>query len=65
MSSSSWNSAPIRSARHFIASKYCGADPVSQFTERACASGTLGLIPSHNLMPLVLANALRLTKFGA
>ena len=55
-----WQPVPV-----LIASKYCGADPVSQFTERACASGTLGLIPSHNLMPLVLANALRLTKFGA
>jgi 2,3-bisphosphoglycerate-independent phosphoglycerate mutase len=55
-----WQPVPV-----LIASKYSGADPVSQFTERACASGTLGLIPSHNLMPLVLANALRLTKFGA
>jgi 2,3-bisphosphoglycerate-independent phosphoglycerate mutase len=55
-----WQPVPV-----LIASKYCGADPVSQFTERACAAGTLGLIPSHTLMPLVLANALRLTKFGA
>ncbi|HEU4367821.1 MAG TPA: 2,3-bisphosphoglycerate-independent phosphoglycerate mutase [Methylomirabilota bacterium] len=46
-------------------SRHCGADPVTAFTERACAAGTLGLLPAHHLMPLVMANALRLTKFGA
>jgi 2,3-bisphosphoglycerate-independent phosphoglycerate mutase len=46
-------------------SRYCGADPVTAFTERACAAGTLGVIPAHHLMPLIMANALRLTKFGA
>jgi len=46
-------------------SRYCGADPVTAFTERACATGTLGTIPAHHLMPLVMANAQRLTKFGA
>jgi 2,3-bisphosphoglycerate-independent phosphoglycerate mutase len=46
-------------------SRYCGADPVTAFTERACATGTLGTLPAHHLMPLVMANALRLTKFGA
>ena len=46
-------------------SRYCGADPVSAFTERACAAGTLGVLPAHHLMPVVMANALRLTKFGA
>ena len=48
-----------------IWSQYCGADPVRHFTERACAAGTLGLLPAQDLMPLVMANALRLTKFGA
>jgi 2,3-bisphosphoglycerate-independent phosphoglycerate mutase len=46
-------------------SRYCGADPVTAFTERACAAGTLGVLPAHHLMPVVMANALRLTKFGA
>jgi 2,3-bisphosphoglycerate-independent phosphoglycerate mutase len=46
-------------------SRYCGADPVTVFTERACAGGTLGVLPAHHLMPIVMANALRLTKFGA
>jgi 2,3-bisphosphoglycerate-independent phosphoglycerate mutase len=46
-------------------SRYCGADPVTAFTERACAAGALGVLPAHHLMPVVMANALRLTKFGA
>jgi 2,3-bisphosphoglycerate-independent phosphoglycerate mutase len=46
-------------------SRYCGADVVTAFTERACSAGSLGLLPAHHLMPLVMANALRLTKFGA
>ena len=55
-----WQPVPV-----LIASRYCGADPVTSFSERACAAGTLGIIPAQHLMPLVLANALRLTKFGA
>src|SRR5712692_8273000 len=46
-------------------SRYCGADPVTAFAERACAAGTLGVIPAQHLMPLVMANAQRLTKYGA
>jgi 2,3-bisphosphoglycerate-independent phosphoglycerate mutase len=55
-----WQPVPV-----LIRSRYCGADPVSAFNERACASGTLGTMPAQHLMPLVMANALRLTKFGA
>jgi 2,3-bisphosphoglycerate-independent phosphoglycerate mutase len=46
-------------------SRYCGADPVTAFSEQACLAGSLGLLPAQHLMPLVMANALRLTKFGA
>ncbi|HEY7650586.1 MAG TPA: 2,3-bisphosphoglycerate-independent phosphoglycerate mutase [Methylomirabilota bacterium] len=55
-----WQPVPI-----VLWSRYCGADPVTAFNERACASGTLGVFPAQHLMPLVMANALRLTKFGA
>ena len=55
-----WQPVPVA-----LASRYCGADPVSRFTERDCTGGTLGLMPAHHLMPLVMANALRLTKYGA
>jgi 2,3-bisphosphoglycerate-independent phosphoglycerate mutase len=55
-----WQPVPV-----VLWSRYCGADPVTAFSERACASGTLGLLAAQHLMPLVMANALRLTKFGA
>jgi 2,3-bisphosphoglycerate-independent phosphoglycerate mutase len=55
-----WQPVPLA-----LWSRYCGADGVTAFTERACASGSLGVIPAHHLMPLAMANALRLTKFGA
>ncbi len=55
-----WQPVPV-----LISSRYSSGDPVTAFTERACASGTLGILPAHHLMPLVMAHALRLTKFGA
>jgi 2,3-bisphosphoglycerate-independent phosphoglycerate mutase len=55
-----WQPVPV-----VVESRYCGADPVSRFTERDCAGGSLGIFPAQDLMPLILANALRLTKYGA
>jgi 2,3-bisphosphoglycerate-independent phosphoglycerate mutase len=55
-----WQPVPL-----IIWSRYCGADGVTAFTERACSAGSLGVIPAQHLMPLVMANALRLAKFGA
>ena len=55
-----WQPVPV-----LVWSRYCGADVVTAFTERACGAGSLGVIPAQHLMPLVMANALRLTKFGA
>jgi len=40
-------------------------DAVERFSERACGAGCLGTLPAHDLMPLILAHALRLTKYGA
>jgi 2,3-bisphosphoglycerate-independent phosphoglycerate mutase len=48
-----------------LAGRYALSDAVDRFTERACATGSLGILPAHDLMPLVLAHALRLTKYGA
>jgi len=56
----SWHPVPVA-----LAAPYAGADAVERFTERACAAGSLGILPSHHLMPLVMANAGRFTKFGA
>lgn len=55
-----WQAVPV-----VLWSRYCGADPVTAFSERACAGGSLGVLAAQYLMPLVMANALRLTKFGA
>ena len=55
-----WQPVPV-----LLSSRYCGADPVTAFTERACAAGSLGVVPAQHLMALVMANALRLTKYGA
>jgi 2,3-bisphosphoglycerate-independent phosphoglycerate mutase len=59
--SHSWHPVPV-----VLWSKYCRSDKVERFDERACISGGLGpRIPATELMPLVLANALRLQKYGA
>lgn len=57
----SWHPVPV-----LLWSRYCRADRVDRFGERACMAGGLGpRIPAVDLMPLALANALRLEKFGA
>ncbi|MBI4011205.1 MAG: phosphoglycerate mutase, partial [Candidatus Rokubacteria bacterium] len=56
----SWHPVPV-----LLAGRYAAPDSVDRFSERACATGSLGTLPAHHLMPLVMANALRLTKFGA
>ena len=42
-----------------------GKDDVEIFTERACAGGILGRFLSMRAMPLMLAHALKLIKYGA
>lgn len=57
----SWHPVPV-----LLWSRQCRADNVESFGERACVTGSLGpSIPAVNLMPLALANAGRLEKFGA
>lgn len=41
------------------------AEGEAQFGETACARGVLGRVSSHHLLPLALASAGRLAKFGA
>jgi 2,3-bisphosphoglycerate-independent phosphoglycerate mutase len=49
-----------------IWSRYCRSDRVEKFGERECMNGGLGpRIPAKNLMPIALANAMRLKKYGA
>ena len=56
----SWHPVPI-----LLYSKWCRRDRVSEFSESACVSGGLGRFPATQIMPLAMANALKLTKFGA
>jgi 2,3-bisphosphoglycerate-independent phosphoglycerate mutase len=56
----SWHPVPT-----MLYSRYCRRDGVLEYSERACTHGGLGHIQAADLMPLALANALRLTKFGA
>ena len=60
MGSHSWHPVPTA-----IAGKWALADRASQFSERGCARGSLGVVPSSSLMALALAHARRLDKFGA
>ena len=56
----SWHPVPIA-----LYSEWCRADRAKEFGETACASGGLGRFPALEVMPLAMANALKLTKFGA
>jgi 2,3-bisphosphoglycerate-independent phosphoglycerate mutase len=57
----SWHPVPL-----LLWSKYCRADLVCRFGERNCVGGALGShFKATDLMPLILANAMRLKKFGA
>ena len=57
----SWHPVPL-----ILYSKHCGTDNVKKFDERNCVTGALGpQFPAKNIMPLALANAKRLKKFGA
>ena len=56
----SWHPVPI-----LLYSKWCRFDRISEFSESACLLGGLGRFPATQIMPLAMANALKLNKFGA
>ncbi|MDI7274417.1 MAG: phosphoglycerate mutase, partial [Anaerolineae bacterium] len=58
--SHSWHPVPI-----LLSAATCRPDGIGTFGERACARGSLGRFPAVDIMPLALAHALKLTKFGA
>ena len=60
LKSHSWHPVPT-----LLYSRFCRPDDVDKFSERRCVHGGLGVFTATDLMPLALANALRLTKFGA
>jgi len=56
----SWHSVPF-----MLRSRWCRPDNVTEFSERACLAGGMGRFPAVDIMPLAMANALKLGKFGA
>jgi 2,3-bisphosphoglycerate-independent phosphoglycerate mutase len=56
----SWHPVPF-----MLKSKWCRPDNVAEFSERACLAGSMGRFPATEIMPLAMANALKLDKFGA
>lgn len=56
----SWHPVPF-----LLRSRWCRPDAVEEFGESACAKGGLGRFPAVEIMPLALANAGKLGKFGA
>lgn len=59
--SHSWHPVPV-----LLRSKHCRPDAVERFDEQSCVTGALGCrFPAVDLMPIALANAGRLEKYGA
>ncbi len=56
----SWHPVPL-----LLYSRWCRPDRAGKFGESACAAGGLGRISATQIMPLAMANALKLAKFGA
>lgn len=60
LTSHSWHPNPI-----ILFSRWCRPDKVKTFSESDCIHGGLGRFCATEVMPLALANSLRLNKFGA
>jgi 2,3-bisphosphoglycerate-independent phosphoglycerate mutase len=56
----SWHPVPV-----VINAKYCRTDSVKEFSENAFLAGGLGRIRAAEIMTMAMANARKLTKFGA
>ncbi|MCY4529618.1 MAG: 2,3-bisphosphoglycerate-independent phosphoglycerate mutase [Chloroflexi bacterium] len=59
MGNHSWHPVPL-----MVKSPVYVGDGVGEFSERTCASGSIGRIPAVSVMTLALANAGKLQKFG-
>jgi 2,3-bisphosphoglycerate-independent phosphoglycerate mutase len=58
--SHSWHPVPV-----LLWARTCRPDPVTEFGESYCLRGGLGQLPAMYLLPLALAHAGRLGKYGA
>jgi 2,3-bisphosphoglycerate-independent phosphoglycerate mutase len=60
LKSHSWHPVPV-----LLCSRWCRPDGVRHFSESDCLGGGLGHFSATQIMPLAMAHALRLAKFGA
>ncbi|MBI4259762.1 MAG: phosphoglycerate mutase, partial [Actinobacteria bacterium] len=60
MAAHSWHPVPV-----VMLARRAGRDEVDRFGERWCRTGALGRRPTVELMPLALAAAGRIAKYGA
>jgi len=60
MKGHSWHPVPT-----LIHGKYVRPDNIAEFGERACARGSLGILPAKHIMPIALANAGRIMKWSS
>ncbi len=56
----SWHPVPT-----LLYSRYVRPDGIPEFGERACARGSLGVLPAKDVMLIALANAQRIAKYSA
>lgn len=56
----SWHPVPL-----LLYSPLCRPDGIAEFGERACVKGSLGLVNAKHILPIALANAGRVAKYGA
>jgi len=60
LKSHSWHPVPV-----LLFGRHVRADEIVEFGELSCMYGNLGLISAQEIMPLALANAGRIAKYGA
>ena len=60
MAAHSWHPVPV-----VVHGPLCGRDDTDRFGERWCRAGGLGVRPSMQLLPILMANAGHLAKYGA
>jgi 2,3-bisphosphoglycerate-independent phosphoglycerate mutase len=60
MAAHSWHPVPV-----LVHAARSGRDDTDRFGERWCRAGALGIRPSVQLLPILMANAGRLAKYGA